>query len=218
MAYIFHFKLFKTFLSHPSLLLLPTFTCFTFESNIKKCCRKKSLPTEEVEIRFSMRATGYNIFFSAIVLSGKFIFDFFSDAGVQGMIELMVSYQGVPHKFVPKFGAWEGWEGWEGWDDVLLRVAFASLFTFAREVLRHLYVFNLFLMMRFNSFLFELGVYKPSAPRKVFVFDQRSKEVVEVKVFEVDVEMEVEMVALQDSATPDEGEKMAIEAEVEDKV
>ena len=121
----------------------------------------------------------------------------------------------VPHKFVPKFG---GVLEWEGLDDYLLRVAFASLFTFAIEVLRHLYVFALFLMMRFNSCLFELGVYKPYAPRKVFVFDQRSKEVVEVKVFEVEVEVEVEMVALQDSATPDEGEKMAIEAEVEDKV
>ena len=159
-----------------------------------------------------MRATCYNILFSAIVLSGKSIFDFFSNAHVQGMIELMVSYQGVPHKFVPKF------EGWEGWDDLLVHVAFASSFTLAREGLRHLYVFALFLMMRFNLYSFELGVYKPSAPRNVFVLDQRSKEVVEVKVFEVDVEMEVEMVALQDSATPDEGEKMAIEAEVEDKV
>ena len=74
--FLWHDGLVKTFLTHPSLLLLPTFTCFTFESNIKKCCRKKSLPTEEVEIRFSMRATCYNIFFSTIVLSGKSIFDF----------------------------------------------------------------------------------------------------------------------------------------------
>ena len=42
------------------------------------------------------------------------------------------------------------------------------------------------------------------------MLDQRSKEVVEV---------EVEMIALQDSgATPDEREMTAIETEVEDKV
>ena len=112
----------------------------------------------------------------------------------------MVSYQGVPHnnKFV------------EGWDELLLALAGSSLLSFANEVLRHFLVFYLFLMVRFNVCSFELGVYKPSAPRNVFVLDQRSKEVVEV---------EVEMIALQDSgATPDEEEMMAMQAEVEDKV
>ena len=121
------------------------------------------------------------------------------------MIELMVSYQGVPHnnKFV------------EGWDELLLALAGGSLLSFANEVLRHFLVFYLFLMVRFNVCSFELGVYKPSAPRNVFVLDQRSKEVVEVEVFE----MEVEMIALQDSgATPDEEEMMTMQAEVEDKV
>ena len=47
------------------------------------------------------------------------------------------------------------------------------------------------------------------------MLDQRSKEVVEVEVFEV----EVKMIALQDSgATLDEEEMMAMQAEVEDKV
>ena len=112
----------------------------------------------------------------------------------------MVSYQGVPHnnKFV------------EGWDELLLALAGSSLLSFANEVLRHFLVFYLFLMVRFNVCSFELGVYKPSAPRNVFVLDQRSKEVVEV---------EVEMIALQDSgANLDEEEMMAMQAEVEDEV
>ena len=112
----------------------------------------------------------------------------------------MVSYQGVPHnnKFV------------EGWDELLLALAGGSLLSFANEVLRHFLVFYLFLMVRFNVCSFELGVYKPSAPRNVFVLDQRSKEVVEV---------EVEMIALQDSgANLDEEEMMAMQAEVEDEV
>ena len=70
-----------------------------------------------------MRATCYNILFSAIVLSVKSIFDFFSNAQVQGMIELMVSYQGVPHnnKFVI------------GWDELLLYATGDSL------ILREIY-------------------------------------------------------------------------------
>ena len=147
-----------------------------------------------------MRATCYNILFSAIVLSVKSIFDFFSNAQVQGMIELMVSYQGVPHnnKFVI------------GWDELLLYATGDSLLSLTKVILRHFLVFYLFLMVRFNVCSFELGVYKPSAPRNVFVLDQRSKEVVEV---------EVEMIALQDSgATLDEEEMMAMQAEVEDKV
>ena len=147
-----------------------------------------------------MRATCYNILFSAIVLSVKSIFDFFSNAQVQGMIELMVSYQGVPHnnKFVI------------GWDELLLYATGDSLLFFTKVILRHFLVFSLFLIVRFNYCPFELGVYKPSAPRNVFVLDQHSKEVVEV---------EVEMIALQDSVTaPDEKEMMAMQAEVEDKV
>ena len=138
--FLWHDDLLKTFLSHPSLLLLPTFTCFTFESNIKKCCKKKSLPTKEVEIRFSMRATCYNILFSAIVLSVKSIFDFFSNAQVQGMIELMVSYQGVAHnnKFVI------------GWDELLLYATGDSLLSLTKVILRHFLVFSLFLIVRFN--------------------------------------------------------------------
>ena len=61
-AFIWHRSLFKTFLSHPSLLLLPMFSFFTFESNAQKCCAND----DEVEIRFSVKATLFNIVFSLL--------------------------------------------------------------------------------------------------------------------------------------------------------
>ena len=61
--FIWHRPLFNTFLKHPSLLLLPMFTFFTFKSNSEKCCTKKNL-TDEVKIRFSVKATYLNILFT----------------------------------------------------------------------------------------------------------------------------------------------------------
>ena len=60
-----HCGLFKTFLTHPSLLLLPTFSYFTFESNTLKCSAKRE-PLNDVEIRFSVKWTYLNIFLSQI--------------------------------------------------------------------------------------------------------------------------------------------------------
>jgi len=68
--FIRHRSLLKTFLIHPSLLLLPAFTFFSFESN-KKCC--KSNNRDEVEITFSVKATSLNILFS-IATTIVFIF------------------------------------------------------------------------------------------------------------------------------------------------
>ena len=63
-----HRGIFKTFLAHPSLLLLPTVTCFTFKSNEKFCPPDHKGGSEEgedkVEIRFSLKATLFNILFT----------------------------------------------------------------------------------------------------------------------------------------------------------
>ena len=62
-----HRGIFKTFLTHPSLLLLPTFTCFTFKSNAKISALdldEYQGSQEELEIRFSSKATLFNIVFT----------------------------------------------------------------------------------------------------------------------------------------------------------
>ena len=60
--FIRHRSLLKTFLNHPSLLILPAFTFFSFESNAK-CCSGNRDSQSEVEITFSVRATCVNILF-----------------------------------------------------------------------------------------------------------------------------------------------------------
>ena len=65
--FIRHRSLLKTFLTHPSLFLLPAFTFFSFESNVK-CCSSNQDSQSEVEISFSVRATCLNILFSLTTL------------------------------------------------------------------------------------------------------------------------------------------------------
>ena len=62
-----HRGLLKTFLNHPSLLFLPTFSYFTFESNTPKFCAKSD-PSNDVEIKFSVKWTYLNITFSVTIL------------------------------------------------------------------------------------------------------------------------------------------------------
>ena len=63
MIFIRHRSLLKTFLTHPSLVLLPVFTFFSFESNAKWCSSNRNSESE-VEIAFSVNATCFNILFS----------------------------------------------------------------------------------------------------------------------------------------------------------
>ena len=58
----FHTNMLSSFLRHPSLLLLPTFTSFTFASNTKLCGKQE----KEVEVRFSWRATGVNLLLTSV--------------------------------------------------------------------------------------------------------------------------------------------------------
>ena len=62
LATTFHSSTYTSFLRHPSLLLLPTFTCFTFASNIKWCSKKE----KEVEVKFSMKATALNFLITLV--------------------------------------------------------------------------------------------------------------------------------------------------------
>jgi len=62
LASTFHTKMLSSFLRHPSLLLLPTFTSLTFSSNTKLCGEQE----KEVEVRFSWRATGLNLLLTLV--------------------------------------------------------------------------------------------------------------------------------------------------------
>ena len=82
MIFIRHCSLLKTFITHPSLMLLPAYTFFSFESNTK-CCPCNHNSQNEVEITFSVKATCFNILFSLasvivyILTSTKFPDDFY---------------------------------------------------------------------------------------------------------------------------------------------
>ena len=63
--FCWHRGILKTFLDHPSFLLLPTFTCFTFKANGKFCPPDDvDGDGDEVELRFSSKATLFNILFT----------------------------------------------------------------------------------------------------------------------------------------------------------
>ena len=146
-----HYGLLKTFLTHPSLLLLPTFSYFTFESNTKKCCAKSD-PSNDVEIRFSVKWTYLNIFFSQasllvnIAVSGAAYGLFtFPDAL---LVFLYVSFGILPA--------------------ILLTIIFLFISSPPKNC-----------TCCFSPL--EINVYKPSSPSKVFVLDNFSKEVKEVE-------------------------------------
>ena len=66
--FIRHRDIFKTFLNHPSLLLLPMFTFFSFSSNSKRSDNAKNdASPNEVEICFSVKATIFNILLSCFL-------------------------------------------------------------------------------------------------------------------------------------------------------
>ena len=78
-----------------TLLLLPVFTYFTFESNFKCCSTDKTDSRKEVEISFSVRATICNALVStaAAVLAG-----FSTQEGNEGMIRnaILIVISAIP--------------------------------------------------------------------------------------------------------------------------
>ena len=69
-----HSNMFKTFLRHPSIFVLPVFTPFTFTSSKKTCCVKDN--EDEGHLRFSVKASLCNLFasFSAFVVYVLYVF------------------------------------------------------------------------------------------------------------------------------------------------
>ena len=66
-----HRGILKTFLAHPSVLLLPVFTNFTFVSNSKVCCGGRGEKEEESYLVFSPKFTAINV---AVSLAGSLIY------------------------------------------------------------------------------------------------------------------------------------------------
>ena len=93
LIFIRHRAMPTTFLNHPSLLLLPVFTYFTFESNVKCCSTDKTDSRKEVEISFSVRATICNALVStaAAVLAG-----FSTQEGNEGMNAILIVLSAIP--------------------------------------------------------------------------------------------------------------------------
>ena len=70
-----HSNMFKTFLRHPSIFVLPVFTPFTFTSSKKTCCANEN--EEEGHIRFSVKASLCNLLISFLT-SAVFVFAVFA--------------------------------------------------------------------------------------------------------------------------------------------
>ena len=66
-----HCGILKTFLAHPSVLLLPVFTNFTFVSNSKVCCGGRGGMKEESYLVFSPKSTAINV---GVSLAGTLIY------------------------------------------------------------------------------------------------------------------------------------------------
>ena len=165
------------------------FTFFSFESNAQCCAKKYNVPNE-VEIRFSVKATLFNILFSALaVVAIAFI---------------------IPQISKPTNDFTECEE------ESPLKCSFillsASLVTIGPGILVTITVLCFFscCLKCFCSCCPspEFGVYRPSAPRKVFVMDQSSKEVKEVEEFALE----------EDQADSEERGEVANEGEEEEEV
>ena len=182
--FTWHHSLLKTFLRHPSLLLLPMFSFFTFESSANKFCQRKD--SDEVQIRFSVKATYFNIIFT---LMSIIVLSFIGPKGDLPLVckshynhsdesrdcSLLLQFAGFPLVFLP---------------GILLTTIFLSWCSCPNTCSCTSPSFCFFSCST-NSSCFchpplEFGVFKPSSPHKVFVVDQCSKEVKEVEEIEED--------------------------------
>ena len=169
-TFTWHRALFKTFLRHPSILLLPMVSFFTFESNTKKCCQKKDNLKDEVKIRFSVKATFFNILFTLVIL---IVIPFIA-------IAIRLETAECPLWTV----------GGSALDCSLLLIKFNTLFFLPAILSTAIFLFCCSCPKYCSCTSFpscfpplEFGVYKPSSPDKLFVIDQWSKEVKEVEEF-----------------------------------
>ena len=75
-----HKGILKTFLAHPSVLLLPVFTNFTFVSNSKVCCGGRGEKEEESYLVFWPKFTAINVgvsLFGSLITMAQLIRDDF---------------------------------------------------------------------------------------------------------------------------------------------
>ena len=143
-CFTWHQGSFKTFLNHPSFLLLPTFTYFSFRSNSKKYCNPTDVILKtETELCFSLRATFANILFSSLSVMiysfmrpSTFTFPVRSLRDIPGALTLASSSIGI--LFTAFF----------------LSTTYSSSFNSSCS---------------FCSPPLEFGVYRPLLPRKAFV-------------------------------------------------
>ena len=146
-----HWGLLTTFLTHPSLLLLPAVSYFTFESNSPKCCwPAKSDPSNDVEIRFSIKSTYLNIFvtltsYLATIAASDILGVNFLDNLSTTLIDTSMILPGIL--------------------STIIFLCISSPPTNCSSCC-------------FSPL--EINVYKPASPSKVFVLDNCSKEVEEV--------------------------------------
>ena len=150
----------KTFLSHPSFLLLSTFTFFSFRSNSKKYCAKHCSSQMDTELCFSLRATLFNIAFSFL---GMFFYSSLEPSRFSLSVNSMRDLPGALTLGSFVLGVL--------FTLIFLATSFSSNYTLSS--------------CGSCSPALEFGVYRPSCPRKAFVLEQNKQDrrriVVEVK-------------------------------------
>jgi len=144
-CFSWHQACFKTFLAHPSFLLLPTFTFFSFRSNSKKYCSSADA-ISKTQLCFSMRATCANVLFS---LLGLMMYSFIWPASLN--IFPVRSLRDVPGALV------------------LASSAIGLLFSLIFLCSTYSSCFSHSSCDGFFSPPLEFGVYRPCLPNKVFV-------------------------------------------------
>ena len=163
--FIWYSGLFKSFLRHPSLLHLPMFTFLSFESNAQKCCAKKDNVPSEVEIRFSVKATLFNILFSVLAIVAITLII----PQIVQPVYLKEDCKEETRLFCSLF---------------LMSICLSSTGPGILMTIIFLCFFSCCLKCSCSCCpSLEFGVYRPSAPRKVFVTDRSNKEVKEVEEF-----------------------------------
>ena len=174
--FTWHPRLHKTFLRHPSLLLLPMFSFFTFESNAEKCCQKNDNLTDDVEIRFSLKATCFNIIFTlmGVIARALILPQVDKTAACLHLWKVLPLCSSIMFAFF------------------LPGILFTIIFLFCCSphpsnccCSSPSFCFSSSSLDSHSSCFppLEFGVFKPSSPDKVFVIDQRSGQVKEVKEF-----------------------------------
>ena len=166
-CFTWHEGWFKTFLAHPSFLLLPAFTFFTFRSNSKKYCSSTdAISKKHTELCFSLRATCANILFSLLGLS---ICSFIWPSPITFTVRSLRDTPGALTLASCAIG-----------------LLFSAIFLFTT----YSSCFFNYSCGGFCSPPLEFGVYRPCLPRKAFILVENYPSVKEVEEEEEEDESE----------------------------